>query len=121
MKAARLRAQVRTTVARKKKKNAKGKKETSLSAPKVASKGATKRKGKGKDDYLSKKVSVTPREKPLKKPSPPNLKHGPGKELMTTSDPATQDPERCLLTHKDYALEMMESIIRDKYMDPCAE
>ena len=81
----------------------------------------TKRKGDGKDDHLSKKVSVTPREKPPKKPSPSKLKHGPGKELMTTSGPATQDPEHRLLTHKDYALEMMESIIRDKYADPCAE
>ena len=44
-------------------------------APKAVSKGATKRKGDGKDDRPSKKVSVTPGEKLLKKPSPPNPKH----------------------------------------------
>ena len=40
---------------------------------------------------------------------------------MTTSGPVVQDPDRHLLTHKDYALEMVESIIRDKDVDPCAE
>ena len=40
---------------------------------------------------------------------------------MMMSGPVTQDPKRHLLTHKDYALEMMESIIRDKDVDPCAE
>ena len=40
---------------------------------------------------------------------------------MTTSGPVTQEPNRRLLTHKDYAIEMMESIINDKDVDPCAE
>ena len=31
------------------------------------------------------------------------------------------DPNRHLITHKDYALEMVGSIIRDKDVDPCAE
>ena len=122
MKAARLRAQVRATVARKKEEG-KGKKNegTSLSAPKAVTKGAAKRKGDGNDDYWSKKVSVTPKEKLPMKPSPPQPKHGASKGLMTTSGPVVQDPGRCLLTNKDYALEMVESIIRDKDVDPCAK
>ena len=40
---------------------------------------------------------------------------------MTMSGLVTQDPERRFLTHKDYALEMMETIIRDKDVDLCAE
>lgn len=40
---------------------------------------------------------------------------------MTTSGPITQDPDRRLLTHKDYAIKVIKSIIRDKDMDPCAE
>ena len=64
-------------------------------------------------------MSVTPGEKPPKKP--PKPKHGVSKGLITTSGPVTQDPERHFLTHKDYALEMMESIIRDKDVDPCTE
>ena len=79
------------------------------------------RKGDRKDDCLSKKVSVTSGEKPPKKPSPPKSKHGAGKGLMTMSSPVTQDPKRRLLTYKDYALEMIESIIKDKDVDPCAE
>ena len=79
-----------------------------------------KRKGDGKDDHSSKKVSVAPREKLPTKLSPPQPKHGAGKGLMTTSGPVVQDRDRHLLTHKDYALEMVESIIRDKDVDPCA-
>ena len=40
---------------------------------------------------------------------------------MTTSGFVVQDPNRRLLTHKDYALEMVESIIRDKDVDLCVE
>ena len=40
---------------------------------------------------------------------------------MTTSGPVAQGPDCCLLTHKDYAVEVMESIIKDKDVDPCAE
>ena len=93
----------------------------SSSTPKAIGKGATKRKGDGKDDRPSKKVFVIPREKLPKKPSPLKPKHRAGKGLMSTSGLVTQDPDHCLLIHKDYALEMMESIIRDKDVDPCAE
>ena len=40
---------------------------------------------------------------------------------MTISGPVTQRPDHRLLTHKDYAIEMMGSIIRDKDVDPCVE
>ena len=40
---------------------------------------------------------------------------------MTTPGLVTQDPDRRLLTHKDYVIEMIESIINDKDVDPCAE
>ena len=38
---------------------------------------------------------------------------------MTTPSPVIQDSERRLLTHKDYVVEMLESIIKDKDADPC--
>ena len=72
MEAARLRAQVRATAAHKKEEGkGKEKEGTSSSAPKAITKGAAKRKGDGKDDRQSKKVSVAPREKLPTKPSPP--------------------------------------------------
>ena len=40
---------------------------------------------------------------------------------MTTSGSVTQEPDCHLLTHKDYAVEMMGSIIKDKDVDPYAE
>ena len=47
--------------------------------------------------------------------------HGVGKGLMMTSGPITQGPDHRLLTHKDYAIEVVGSIIRDKDIDPCTE
>ncbi|KAL0000607.1 hypothetical protein SO802_014388 [Lithocarpus litseifolius] len=84
---------------------------------KAISKGAIKRKGDGKDDRPPKKASTTPGEKVPKKLSPP--KHGAGKGLMSTLGPVTQDSEHRLLTHKEYAVEMLDSIIKDKDVDPC--
>ena len=92
-----------------------------MSALRAIGKGTFKRKADEKDDFLSKKVSVTPRGKLPKKSSPSKSKHGVGKGLMTTLGPITQEPDCHLLTHKDYAIEMMESIINDKDVDPCAE
>ena len=40
---------------------------------------------------------------------------------MTTLGPITQGPDHRLLTHKDYAIEVVGSIIRDKDIDPYAE
>ena len=39
---------------------------------------------------------------------------------MTTSGPVIKGTY-CLLTHKGYAVEMVESIIREMNVDPCAE
>ena len=99
-------------------KKMKGKEGASLLAPKVVGKGAPKRKADGKDDHLSKKVTVTPGDP--KKPSP-KPSHGVGKGLMTLSGPVTQEPNRRLLTHKEYAVKVIKSIIKDTDVDPCAE
>ena len=40
---------------------------------------------------------------------------------MMTLDPVTQGSDRHLLTHKDYAMEVIESIIKDKDVDPYTE
>ena len=40
---------------------------------------------------------------------------------MTILGAVIQDPDCRLLTHKDFALKMVEYIIRDKDVDPCAE
>ena len=108
------RQRVRAVAARKKEEYKKTKAGESSSAPKTI-KEAAKRKNDEKDDRPSKKVSVTARGKPSKKSSP--KKHGAGKGLMTT-DPVTQDFECRLLTYKSYAVEMLESIIKDKDVDP---
>ena len=93
------------------KKVEKGKEGVSSSASKVIEKGASKRKADGKDDRPSKKASVTLGEKQLKKPSPPKPSHGTGKGLMTSLGPVTQGDRR-FLTHKGYAVEMVELIIK---------
>jgi len=116
--ATKLRAQIRAP-ATCKKEEGKAKEGASLLDPKVVSKGVLKRKADGKDDRPSKKVSLTPRKELPKKPSPP--KHGADKGLMTSSSPVTKGIDRRLLTHKDYAVEMMESIIKDQDVDPCTE
>ena len=95
--------------------------EASSSTPKAVGKGAPKRKADKKDDCPPKKASVTARDKFLKKLTPPKPSHRASKGLITTSGPVAQGPNRRLLTHKDYTIEMMESIIRDKDVDPCAE
>ena len=102
MEAAKLRAQVRVATARKKEEG-KAKEGESLLALKAVGKGVPKRKANEKDDRPSKKVSLTPGEELLKKPSPP--KHGAGKGLMTTSGPVVKEIDSRLLTHKDYAVE----------------
>ena len=116
------RTQVRAAVARRKEEQkAKGKEGASSSAPKAVGNGVPKRKANGKDNRPSKKVTVTPGDKLLKKPLPPKLSLGAGKGLMKMSGLITQELDRRLLTHKDYAVEMVESIIKDKDVDPCAE
>ena len=118
-----MRALVRVSVVVRKKeeeKKDKGKEGASLPAPKVDEKGAPKRETDRKDDCPSKKASVTPGEKQPKKPSPPKSSRGTGKCLMMASGPVTQGT-CCLLTHKGYAVKMVESIIKETDVDPCAE
>lgn len=55
-----------------------------------------------------------------KKPSPPKPTHGASKGLMTGNGPVGEGT-RHLLTHKGYAVEMVESIIKEMDVDPCAE
>ena len=121
MDATRQKALVRaSTVVHKKEEEKKGKKGASLSTSKAAGKGAPKRKNDKKDDCPSKKPSITFGEKQPKKSSPPKSSHGASKSLMTSSGPVTQGTH-CLLTHKGYAIKMVESIIKQMDVDPCAE
>ena len=78
------RQRVREAATHKKEEERKAKEGESSSAPKAVKKGATKRKGDGKDNRLSKKASVTLGEKLPKKPSPP--KHRDSKGLMMTPE-----------------------------------
>ena len=39
---------------------------------------------------------------------------------MTSMDPVIEGP-RCLLTHKDYAVEKVQSLIKSTDVDPCVE
>ena len=96
---------------------AKGKEGTST--PHSSLKGPIKRKADGKDDPPSKKTTVSPMDVPSKK-SPPKSSHGTGKGVMTSSGPVIEGP-RSLLTHKDYAVEGVESLIKQTDLDPCAQ
>ena len=111
------RKRVRAVAARKMEEDKKTKAGESSSAPKTVSREATKSKNDGIDDRLSKKASVIVGGKLPKKPSP--KKHGVGKRLMTATNPITQDSEYRLFTHKSYAIEMLESSIKDKNTSPC--
>jgi len=123
MEAARLKAQVRASAAQQKKKEENKVKGdgASLSAPKAVGKGTHKRKADGKDDRPPKKPSITVKDKSLKKLMSPETGHSVGKGLMTSSSPIAQGSDCHLLMHKDYAIEIVGSIIRDKDVDPCAE
>ena len=110
---------VRATAAcKKEEEKAKGKEGVPSSTPHSASKGSVKRKANGKDDPPSKKVAVTPKDVPSKRSSPKSS-HGARKGVMTSSGPVIEEP-RCLLTHKDYAVEGVESLIKQTDLDSCA-
>ena len=111
------RQRVKAAAAHKKDEEKKTKAGESSSTPKAVSKEIAKRKNDRKDDCSSKKASVTAGGKLPKKPSP--KKPGAGKGLMTAIDPVSQDSECRLLTHKSYAIKMLESIIKDKDANPC--
>ena len=90
-------------------------------APKGVTKGSSKQKSEGKDDHSLKKGLALPAGDKSKKSSPPKPSHGVGKGLMMSIGPITQGSVHRLLAHKEHAVEVMESIIKDTNMDPCVE
>ena len=121
MEAARQRALVKAlATVRKKEENEKGKEGASSSTPKVVKKGVPKRKAERKDDRPLKKGPITPGNKQPKKLSLSKPSHGDGKGLMMAMGPVTQGTYR-LLTHKGYAIKMIESIIKEMDLDPCTK
>ena len=112
---------VRAAAAHKKEeeRKVKGKEGTSSSVPKAIYKGLAKRKTDGDNDRLLKKVVVTPRDAYSKK-SPPKSGPGAGKGMMTSAGPVIEGPH-CLLTHKDYAIEEVKTLIKPTDVDPCAK
>ena len=109
---------VRTTAARKKEENKVKETERGTSlAPKIVSK-VSKRKLDGKDDRPSKKPAVTPGDVSPKRKSPLKPSHSTGKGVMTSSGSIIEGP-RYLLTHKDYAVEEVGSIIKLTDIGPC--
>ena len=119
MEATKQRALIRASAMVRKLKEKEG---TSTSAPKLVGKGVSKRKSDGKDDCPLKNGPGLPvGDKQLKKSSPPKLSHRAGKGLMTVTGLVTQGTVSCLLTHKEHAIEMVESIIKETDLDPFAE
>ena len=78
----------------------------------------TKRKPYGSDSRPTKKATITPGDEPLKEKSPPKPSHGAGKGVMTSTGPVNEGPSR-LLTHKDYAIGEVESLIKLMDVEPC--
>ena len=96
----------------------KEKEGASTSAPKVIGKRLLKRKNEGKANHPLKKGSVILVDDKQKKLSPSKPNHGAGKGLMTATGPVTQGTVHRLLMHKEHAVEMVESIIKDADLDP---
>ena len=92
---------------------------TSSSILAAISKGSAKTKGDGEDDRLPKKVAITLGDVYPKK-SPPKPGRGASKGMMTSTGLVIEGP-RCLLTHKDYAVEKVQSLIKSTDVDPCVE
>ena len=72
----------------------------------------------GSDNRPSKKAAVTPGDEPLKEKSPPKPSHGAGKGVMTSTGPVREGPCR-LLTHNDYAVGEVESLLKPTDIEPC--
>ena len=119
MDATKQRVRAATARKREKERKAKGNEGTSSSVPKVVSKGSAKRKTDGENDCLPKKVAITPGDAHSKK-SPPKPGPSAGKGMMTSTGPVIEGP-RCLLTHKDYAVKEVKTLIKPMDVDPCAE
>ena len=92
-------------------------------APKVSPIVAQKRKNNARDDRPSKKgMGPSVGDHQQKSPSPPSSpRHGVGKSLMTRKGPIISNPVQRLVTHKDYAVEMTNSIIKETDLDPCGK
>ena len=89
---------------------------------KAVTKGTSKCKKNGKKDRPSKKGTGTPvGEKQPKQPSPPKPSHEVGNGLMTRKGLDAQGAIRHLLTHKEHAVEMVDAIIKEMDLDPCAD
>ena len=85
-------------------------------APKIVAK-VSKRKPGEKDNRPSKKAVVTLGDVPPKKKSPLKSSRGAGKGVMTSFGPVIEGP-CCLLTHKDYVVEEVESFIKPTDIAP---
>ena len=116
MEVGRQRALVRVSVTARKQKEKDG---ASTSAPNIVSKGTSKRKSEGKDDCpLKKRLGTLVGNK---QPSPLKPSYGVGKGLMMGKGLVAQGVVRHLLTHKEHAIEVVKSIIKETDLDPCAE
>ena len=101
----------------KEKKKAKEAGGEASSTPKAITK-VVKRKPDGRDGRPSKMAIVTPGDEAIKEKSPLKPSHGAGKGVMTSFGPVNEDPCR-LLTHKDYAIGEVESLIKPMDIEPC--
>ena len=109
---------VRAAVAcKKEEKKAKEAGGETLSTPKTVIKAA-KRKPDESDNRPSKKAAITPGDNAPKEKSPLKPSHGAGKGVMTSSGPINEDPCH-LLTHNDYAVGEVESLIKPTDIEPC--
>ena len=94
--------------------------QASRSTPNVGHKAIHKRKPNTKDDRPSKKgTGPLIEEQQQKALSPIPSCHEAGKGLMTRKGLVALDPIQRLVTHKDYAVEMVITIIKETNLDPC--
>ena len=118
MKTAKKKVRASTACKKEEERKAREKEEkVSSSAPKTVAK-VSKRKPDTKDDRPSKNVAVTLGDVPPKKKSPLKSSRAVGKRVMISFGPVIKGP-RCLLTHKDYAIEEVESFIKPTDIAPC--
>ena len=78
----------------------------------------TKRKTDGSDSRPSKKATVIPGDEAVKEKSPLKPSHGASKGVMTSTGLVSVGPCH-LLTHKDYAVGEVESLIKPTDIEPC--
>ena len=97
----------------------------SASTPKVVlSKAAPRRKSTTKDDHPAKKAtgqSTGVKRVDQQQKSPPPPYHGVGKGLMMAHGLVIPNPIQRLVSHKEYAIEMVNSIIKETNLDECGK